>query len=178
MARLPCGINWPGNVRAHRRRLPKPRRPWTGKQRVLPLIVVRPVRSLREIAGTRQVVRWSRPTHSRRAPALPIEGDHSMPWLHGWPLFHSPLAIHGTHCRRSLAPKQKLPAAGSWLTGGARAGEGIARSQPLAASGTPTEALAQCWMTASACAPTSSPSTTRPRAVRGTSGCSRKPVTS
>ena len=32
-------------------------------------------------------------------------------------------------------------------------GEGIARSQPLAASGTPTEALAQCWMTASACAP-------------------------
>ena len=52
VARLLCGINWPGNVRAHRRRLPKLRRQWIDKFRVVPPILVRRVHSLQEAALT------------------------------------------------------------------------------------------------------------------------------
>jgi len=52
VARLLCGINGPGNVRAHRRRLPKLRQQWIDKFRVAPPIVERPVHSLREAALT------------------------------------------------------------------------------------------------------------------------------
>jgi hypothetical protein len=74
VAQQRCHISWPGNVRVHRRRLPKPRLRWIDKQRVVPPIAVRPVRSLREFAGGSQVVRQSRPSQSRPVFALPIEG--------------------------------------------------------------------------------------------------------
>jgi hypothetical protein len=70
-----CRIGWQGNVRAHRRRLPEPHQLWTDRWRVVPLKVVRPVRSPQEIAKARLGAPLLKSKRSTALTALPIQGS-------------------------------------------------------------------------------------------------------
>jgi hypothetical protein len=132
VARQRCRINWPGNVRAHRRRLPEPHRQWIGRSRVVPPMVVQPVHSLREIARAAQRAPSSPSRHSTPLLALPIRGSSQHAAASSlWSLLDAPSAIHGMHLPTTASSAvhvvafREFVAVSTWTSR-----ERIARSQP------------------------------------------------